>query len=60
MVDAEINKKYKIIANLRRTKLRLKNNLNDKIQQLEDKILLLEDKLKKLEWANEWDNIEKI
>ena len=53
------DKKDKIIANLRRTKLRLKNNLNDKIQHLEETIVILEDKLQKLDWANEWANIEK-
>ena len=51
--------KDKIMANLRRTKLRLKNNLNDKIQHLEETIVILEDKLQKLDWANEWANIEK-
>ena len=59
MNNPEIDKKDKIIANLRRTKLRLKNNLNDKIQHLEETIVILEDKLQKLDWANEWANIEK-
>ena len=50
---------------LQRTKLRLKNNLNCKIIELDDenknlkkKNKELEEKLQNLDWAESWDNIE--
>jgi|APSaa5957512535_1039671.scaffolds.fasta_scaffold134710_2 hypothetical protein len=62
----------KKLHNAKRTKLRLKNNLNDRIEELEHKLkeqeeqnkLLLEEnnnyknKLEEVKWATEWDNIE--
>ena len=62
----------KKLHNVQRTKLRLKNNLNEKIEELEHKLqeserenaILLEEnnnyknKLEEVKWATEWDNIE--
>ena len=62
----------KKLHNAKRTKLRLKNNLNEKIEELEHKLkeserenaILLEEnnnyknKLEEVKWATEWDNIE--
>jgi hypothetical protein len=62
----------KKLHNAKRTKLRLKNNLNDRIEELEHKLkeqeeqnkLLLEEnnnyknKLEEVKWATEWDNID--
>jgi len=62
----------KKLHNAKRRKLLLKNNLNDRIEELEHKLkeqeeqnkLLLEEnnnyknKLEEVKWATEWDNIE--
>ena len=62
----------KKLHNVQRTKLRLKNNLNEKIEELEHKLkesqrenaILVEEnnnyktKLEEVKWATEWDNIE--
>jgi len=63
-INETINLRKKI-KNLNRTKLRLKNILNDKIKVLEEKNKILENKNKVLEekcndlkWADDWENIE--
>ena len=62
----------KKLHNVQRTKLRLKNNLNEKIEDLKYKLkeqeeqnsILVEEnnnyktKLEEVKWATEWDNIE--
>lgn len=72
MNEREVEFLQKKIHNLQRTKLRLKNNLNQQIQELKQNIIDLEnkynqserlnnmykEKLSKIKWAEEWDNIE--
>ena len=72
MNEQEVELLQKKNHNLQRTKLRLKNNLNQQIQELKQTIIDLEnkynqserlnnmykEKLSKIKWAEEWDNIE--
>lgn len=71
-----MNNEYELLEkklhNVQRTKLRLKNNLNERIQELEsklnesekentkliEKLKTYEEKLEEVKWATEWDNIE--
>lgn len=69
-METELLKKK--LHNVQRTKLRLKNNLNAKIKELETKNEsleekynleltrnnILQDKLNELKWACDWDNLE--
>ena len=71
-METEYELLQKKLHNAKRTKLRLKNNLNEKIEELEHKLkeserenaILLEEnnnyknKLEEVKWATEWDNIE--
>jgi len=71
-METEYELLQKKLHNVQRTKLRLKNNLNEKIEELEHKLkeserenaILLEEnnnyktKLEEVKWATEWDNIE--
>jgi len=71
-MESEYELLQKKLHNVQRTKLRLKNNLNEKIEELEHKLkeserenaILLEEnnnyktKLEEVKWATEWDNIE--
>ena len=50
LVNIKLNKK---INNLRRTKLRLKKVLNNKITELEKQI-------EELKWETSWDNIDTV
>lgn len=71
-----MNNEYELLEkklhNVQRTKLRLKNNLNERIQELEskldesekektkliEKLKTYEEKLEEVKWATEWDNLE--
>ena len=72
MTEQEVELLQKKLHNVQRTKLRLKNNLNQKIEELKKTILDLEEKYKDSErlnkkykekldsvkWAQDWDNLE--
>ena len=49
--NEEIRELKKQLHNIQRSKLRLKNKLNIKIEELELR-------LNSIQWAEEWDNIE--
>lgn len=71
-----MNNEYELLEkklhNVQRTKLRLKNNLNERIEELEfklnesekekneliEKLKIYEKKLEEVKWATEWDNLE--
>ena len=71
-----MNNEYELLEkklhNVQRTKLRLKHNLNERIQELEsklnesekentkliEKLKTYEEKLEEVKWATEWDNLE--
>lgn len=71
-----MNNEYELLEkklhNVQRTKLRLKNNLNERIEELElklnesekekneliEKLKTYEKKLEEVKWATEWDNLE--
>tara|TARA_B100000035_G_C20998428_1_gene553650 strand:- start:1022 stop:1240 length:219 start_codon:yes stop_codon:yes gene_type:complete len=72
MTEQEVELLQKKLHNVQRTKLRLKNNLNQQIEELKKTILDLEEKYKDSErlnkkykekldsvkWAQDWDNLE--
>jgi hypothetical protein len=71
-MEAENECLKKKLHNVQRTKLRLKNSLNEKIKDLESRLELMEEKynyevtknnilmekLNDLRWASDWDNLE--
>ncbi len=72
MTEQEVELLQKKLHNVQRTKLRLKNNLNQQIEELKQIIIDLEEKYKESEnlnkkykkkldnvkWAQDWDNVE--
>tara|TARA_E500000178_G_scaffold294434_1_gene299773 strand:+ start:1542 stop:1760 length:219 start_codon:yes stop_codon:yes gene_type:complete len=72
MIEQEVELLQKKLHNVQRTKLRMKNNLNKQIEELKQTITDLEqkynesevlnksykEKLNKVEWAQDWDNVE--